>query len=179
MTATGWVVANSDSDDRLFLKDCGVIQTEKLSTKEKVSATVDGIRRAASINKELVRICENHKVTLVCVEAMSWPRNAASAIKMSMAWGALAPVVVDLPLIEVGPQQIKKVLTGVRSATKKEVEEAVKERLKHSHQSIPLLESKVKKASLREHCWDALGSILASQETERWKLIRAGYFRSS
>jgi Holliday junction resolvasome RuvABC endonuclease subunit len=176
MTNTGWVVAVCDSDNRLFLKACGVIQTEKLATKEKVSNTVDTLRRAAHIHDELETVCSKHNPVLICAESMSWPRNAGSAIKMSAAWGAISPLLMKHPLIEVGPQAIKKVLTGSRSATKEEVEQAAKQRLAHSHQSIPLLESSVKKA-LREHCWDALGSVLASQETERWKLIQAGYFR--
>lgn len=177
MTNTGWVTAVSDNDGRLFIKDCGVIQTEKLETGEDVSNTIDSMRRAAKVHSVLSKVCADHLPIIVCVEAMSWPRNAASAIKMSMAWGAIAPIIVDRPLIEVGPQEIKKVLTGSRSATKKEVEEAVKARLTHSSTSIPLLEKKIPKKALREHCWDALGSILASQKTERWKLIQAGYYR--
>jgi len=178
MVNTGWVTAVSDSDGRLFIKDCGVIQTEKLETGEDVSNTVDSMRRAAKVHDVLEKVCLSQKPTIVCVEAMSWPRNAASAIKMAMAWGAIAPLIIGRPLIEVGPQEIKKVLTGSRSATKKEVEEAVKKRLTHSSTSVPLLEQKIPKKVLREHCWDALGAILASQKTESWKLIQAGYYRA-
>ena len=177
MVNTGWVTAVSDNDGRLFIKDCGVIQTEKLETGEDVSNTVDSMRRAAKVHAVLEKVCLDHKPTIVCVEAMSWPRNAASAIKMAMAWGAIAPLIIERPLIEVSPQEIKKVLTGSRSATKKEVEEAVKKKLTHSSASVPLLEKKIPKKALREHCWDALGSILASQKTESWKLIQAGYYR--
>lgn len=177
MTNTGWVIVRADSTDHLWLKDCGVIQTEKLSSTEKVSGTVDSIRRAAHIASELQKAIKGHEITLVCVESMSWPRNAASSIKMAMAWGAIAELLVSRPLIEVGPQEIKKVVAGSRSATKQEVEAAVRKNLSHSHLSASLLEKQIPRKALREHCWDALGSILTSQKTERWKLVRAGYWR--
>lgn len=177
LTHTGWVIANCDSDDRLFLKDCGVIESAPSPKKEKVSATIDGIRRCSEIHTALSAVFKEHKPLVVCMESMSWPRNAATATKMALAWGAIAPLLHDRPIIAVGPQQIKKLASGGRSASKEEVEAAVRKALKHSKKSIPLLESKLPKASSREHCWDALGSILACQQTERWRLVRAGHFQ--
>lgn len=178
MTNTGWVLVKCDSDDKLWVKDCGVIQTEKLSSGEKVSSTVDGVRRAHKVESELRDILskQTEPVVAICVEAMSWPRNAGSAIKMALVWGALSPLLVSKALIDVGPQELKKVLTGAKSATKEEVEDAVKQRLSHSHKAVSVVESKVGKTR-REHVWDALGAILSAQKRASWALLKAGYWK--
>lgn len=182
MTATGWAIVKlSENSNAFSLARCGVITTEKMSSGEKVSNTVDSLRRAALIQNELRDALEDFQereaanIDLVIVEAMSWPRNAAAAIKMAMAWGAISTVIMNLqrPLIEVGPQEIKKVTAGGRSATKKEVEEGVKKVI--TLQSAQLLEQLVPKRALREHCWDALGAVLAAQRTEKWLLLQSGF----
>ena len=182
MTATGWTIVEvDDATGVVDLRQCGVLVTEKLESGEKVSNTIDSMRRAAviglGINKALddfKAAYPNDKIGLIVVEAMSWPRNAASAIKMSMAWGALAPILLGLqvPVIEVGPQEIKKVVASSRSATKKEVEGGVRKRIPAA--SSEVLEHLIPKRALREHCWDALGAVLAAQKTEKWALLRAG-----
>lgn len=174
MTATGWAIA-ALKDGELRLLRCGVITTEKNKSKEKVSSTIDSIRRSHSIYVELGKVLSSElglQVDLVCMEAMSWPRNAASAIKMAMAWGAIAPLLAERPLIEVGPVAIKLVASGKKSASKEEVASGVRALMPKATQKV--LKEFVPKASLQEHCWDALGSILASTKTEKWKLLQAG-----
>ena len=182
MTATGWAIVKLAEDSNDFsLVRCGVITTEKMGSGEKVSNTVDSLRRAALIQNELVEALDDFReregatLDLVIAEAMSWPRNAAAAIKMAMAWGAISTVIMNLqrPLIEVGPQEIKKVTAGGRSATKKEVEDGVRKVI--TPQSSQLLERLVPKKALREHCWDALGAVLAAQRTEKWLLLQSGF----
>lgn len=176
MTSTGWVVVQQGEGPAnrgvLTLEDCGVIQTEKLETREVVSTTVDSMRRAVKINNTLRDAMGSQKFDIVVVEAMSWPRNAGTAIKMAMAWGAIAPLIRDYPLIEVGPQALKLAAAGSKSATKKEVEAGV--RLQIPATSSELLETLIPKQALREHCWDALGAVLAAQKTEKWALLQAG-----
>lgn len=174
MTATGWVIVERGEapGDVPTLLDCGVIQTEKMATKENVSTTADSMRRAVKINNTLRDAMGSQKFDLVVVEAMSWPRNAGAAIKMAMAWGAIAPLIRDYPLIEVGPQALKLSVAGSKSATKKEVELGVRKRIPAI--SSELLETLVPKRALREHCWDALGAVLAARQTEKWALLQTG-----
>ena len=171
MTATGWaiVVLNANS---LELLDCGVIQTEKLESGESVSNTIDSMRRATKIYTALSAAMRGRSFDVVVVEAMSWPRNAGASIKMAMAWGALAPLIAGYPIVEVGPQALKLAVAGTKSATKKEVEAGVRKQIPGTSSS--LLESLIPKRALREHCWDALGAVLAALRTEKWALIQAG-----
>jgi len=187
MTSTGWVLVEVLPNNALCLRECGVSMTEKNETGEVVSSTLDSLRRAAKLREDI----EGHffyeretssgtrveaAIDLVVVESMSWPRNAASAIKMAMAWGALCGL-AKLPLIEVGPQAIKLELGGKKSATKREVEEGVKKRI--SLLSAETLEASIHPKSLREHCWDALGAILTAQKTQKYQLVRAGHLAAS
>lgn len=176
MTATGWVLCSVNQANLVTLTDCSVLTTEKLESGEKVSLTMDSIRRAMKIHNALSEALYGTPggpvVDLVVVEGMSWPRNAGSSIKMAMAWGAIAPLIGGFPLIEVGPQELKVTVAGSRSATKKEVEAAVRKRIPPT--SSELLEALILKRALREHCWDALGAILASQATEKYRLLQTG-----
>lgn len=174
MTATGWVIVEHEEAPGSIptLLDCGVIQTEKMSTKENVSTTADSMRRAVKINNTLRDAMASQKFDLVVVEAMSWPRNAGAAIKMAMAWGAIAPLIRDYPLIEVGPQALKLAVAASKSATKKEVEAGVRKLIPAI--SSELLETLIPKRALREHCWDALGAVLAARKTEKWALLQTG-----
>ena len=117
----------------------------------------------------------DQEVDLVVVEAMSWPRNASSAIKMAMVWGTLAPMLVRYPLIEVGPQEIKIATAKSRSATKEQVEAGVKANaLLDPQMAIEILDSSISKRALKEHCWDAMGAVYAAMQTQKYGLIRAG-----
>lgn len=179
MTATGCVLVNMpDSIAPAFhLCEAEVAETKKGETFEKVSSTVDGLRRAKHIHETVKRFLDE-KPNLVVIEAMSWPRNAASAIKMALAWGSLAPLLTEYPLIEVGPQDIKIACALKRSATKEEVEAGVKARaLANPAASIEVLENAVPKRALREHCWDAMGAVYAATKTQKFSLLRVGMMR--
>lgn len=188
MTSTGWARVEILPNEALALRECGVCVTEKLASGEAVSNTLDSLRRARKLQQEIEsqffrqedlgdpEIKLTRSVDLVVVEGMSWPRNAASAIKMALAWGALCSL-VDLPFIEVAPQAIKLSMAGKKSATKAEVESGV--RLKISQLSAETLEASIHPKSLREHCWDALGAILTAQKTQKYQLLRAGFLAAS
>lgn len=170
---TGVVSVHIGADNSPLLNSCYVIETEKNETSEKVSSTVDNLRRAQKIHTALSETFEEAKPDLVVVEAMSWPRNSASALKMAMAWGAIAPLLYDIPVIEIPPQDIKKLATGGKSATKDAVTRGVLNLLPSSAWAKEVIELHVLKASLREHCYDALGAVLAAQRTEKYQLLRA------
>ena len=172
LTATGWAIAEL-KDSKLALLRCGVIVTKK--EKGKPSSTLDSIRRAYDIHVELGKVLSSElglRIDLVCLESMSWPRNASTAVKMAVAWGAIAPLLANYPLIPVGPVAIKLVASGKKSASKEEVASGVQALMPKSTSFV--LKEFVPKVSLREHCWDALGSILASMKTEKFRLLKAG-----
>ena len=172
MTATGWAIAELKGD-KLNLLRCGVIATKK--SKEKVATTLDSIRRARSIYVELGKVLSSElglRIDLICLEAMSWPRNASSSIKMAIAWGAIAPLLADRPLIPIGPMALKMAVSGKKTASKEEVASGVRSLMPLATSRV--LREFVQKASLQEHCWDALGAILASMKTEKFQLLKAG-----
>lgn len=178
MTATGCVlvdIPNEPAASKFRLIQAHVAATEKNSTSEKVSSTLDSVRRADSVHRAVQEFLRDQNVELVVVEAMSWPRNASSAIKMAMVWGTLAPLLIRYPLIEVGPQEIKIATAKSRSATKDQVEAGVMANaLLDPQMAIELLDCSVNKRALKEHCWDAMGAVYAAMQTQKYGLIRAG-----
>lgn len=171
--STGVVSASIGEDNSILLSSCFVIETEKNSTSEKVSNTVDNLRRAQKIYKEMQEFLSEAKPDIIVVESQSWPRNASSALKMALAWGAIAPLLEGIPLIEVGPQDIKLLAAGSRSASKQDVQRGVLNLVPSSQWVKQVVASQVPKASLQEHCYDALGAVLAAQRTEKYQLLRA------
>lgn len=175
--STGVVSASIGEDDSVTLSSCFVIETEKNSTSEKVSSTVDNLRRSQKIYAEMYEFLSEAKPDLVVVESQSWPRNASSALKMALAWGAIAPLLVDIPIIEVGPQDIKLCTAGVRSACKEDVRRGVLSSVPSAQWVQEVVAAQVPKASLQEHCYDALGAVLAARKTEKYQLLRAAQKR--
>lgn len=160
-TNIGWCVVESSLNAGVaVVKAAGVIQTKK--SKTEVSGTKDCVDRCYTIFREMALPMSLYTLDCVVVESMSWPRNASSATKMALAWGAVGSWIGALPVVTAAPQSIKLDLTGSRSADKAEVEAAVRSRL--SDLSISLLEASVPKASLREHCWDALGAFFSAKK---------------
>lgn len=187
MTNIGWVVAKTGGAHPVLM-NAGVIHTEKLESGEKMSGTIDGMERSKKIYRELEYVIRTSRPNIIVVESMSWPRNASSATKMALAWGACSGAIEAVefgdaekwrpPVIEVGPQAIKLAMANDRSATKLQVENGVKFLIsdpKHAEEIV----SRVKPASRREHCWDALGAVLTSLKTQKYQLLAAGHRSAS
>lgn len=175
--STGVVSVTIGDDNSALLSSCFVIETEKNSTSEKVSATVDNIRRAQKIYRELHEFLSEAKPDVIVVESQSWPRNSSSALKMALAWGAIAPLLEGIPLIEVSPQDIKMLATGSRSASKQDVQKGVLNLVPSSAWVKQVVASQIRTEGLQEHCYDALGAVLAAQRTEKYQLLRSALSR--
>jgi Holliday junction resolvasome RuvABC endonuclease subunit len=174
MTATGCVLVDYDLKTNKFdLLDAKVLTTKKNETSEKVSSTLDSVRRAAQVGAAVAEFVRDPQPTLITVEGMSWPRNASSAIKMALVWGAISEILVRYPLIEVGPQDIKIACSGIRSATKEEVASGVRQYARHPLACQEVLQSYVPKKALHEHCWDAMGAVIAASKTQKFGLLTA------
>jgi Holliday junction resolvasome RuvABC endonuclease subunit len=174
----GWCVAiyhpheTGPSLTGLSVTDMGCIETKK--DPRKVLVSVDNVRRAQAItwmlrdiiweasDEEPVRL-----VDAIAIEAMSFPRNASSAAKVSLAWGVISALSAlwEIPVIQASPQDIKEAVTDSRKASKALMETTLGERYP---EVLKLLEDTP--PSRREHPYDALGAIVASLGSEVMKM---------
>lgn len=185
-THVGWAVVRAGGKAPVLM-NAGVVNTKKRESGEKLSDTIDNLERSRKIYKEIEYVIRTSRPNLIVVESMSWPRNASSSLKMALGWGAVAGAIESVefgserrwrpPVIEVGPQAIKLKMAGDKSATKLQVENGVKFLLSDPKLAEEIV-SRVKPASHREHCWDALGAVLTSFGTQKFQLLSAG-FRSA
>lgn len=134
-----------------LVEELRVVRTEPSTRKRKVRAADDNVERLRVLLDAL--IVASQDVVAICSEAQSWPRNAASAIKVGMVWGLLVAV-ADLrhvPILQVSPQQLKRTVAGSRSASKEQVQTALERR----YPELPDW------PAYREHAADALGAVVA------------------
>jgi crossover junction endodeoxyribonuclease RuvC len=148
----------------------GVITTEKSNKKQNVLASSDNLRRA----RELARLLQPlvQEAGVICVEAMSFPRNASAAAKVAMSWGVLACLseLSDVPIVQVSPKELKQAVCGDATASKEKVAEALDRRFARSF-GAELVGRGVAK-SLHEHAYDALGTVVASLSSEVLRALR-------
>jgi Holliday junction resolvasome RuvABC endonuclease subunit len=131
----------------------GIISTEK--DKRKVLVSHDNVKRLRRLGGALRSIVDNSEgPPVLCVESMSFPRNASSAAKVAMAWGLI--VALDLPIVQRSPQEVKQAVEGNKAASKARVEMALTARFP----VVPALLSGVPK-SRWEHPVDALAVVVA------------------
>jgi Holliday junction resolvasome RuvABC endonuclease subunit len=147
----------------------GVIRTDKSNKKAKVLASHDNHRRIAEIFRQLFPLAQ--EVVMFTAESQSWPRNSASSAKVGMAWGVISSLaeLLEVPLLQMSPQAMKKSICGNKSASKKEIADALIARY-----GIVIADVLLKDVapSQREHAFDALGSVCATLEGEEVKLAR-------
>jgi len=152
-----------------LVAEVGLLRTEPSAKKRKVLVADDNFRRSQEIARDLRHLVRDHQIQLICAESMSFPRNASSAAKVALCWGVLASLShqLGLALLQASPQEVKKRVCGKRDASKEEVQEALTLRfpdLPEKLGSVP--------ASLREHPYDALASVLPCLDSETVKLAR-------
>lgn len=145
----------------------GVIRTQKSVKKRHVLACEDNFARAREIALRLRSLAVTHDVRAICAEAMSFPRQASVAAKMAMCWGILADLTADrnLPLVQPTPQHVKKALCGKASASKIEVEAAV--RARYCGLDLTGIPS-----GQQEHVFDSLAAVVASLDSEVLRALR-------
>jgi Holliday junction resolvasome RuvABC endonuclease subunit len=158
----GWAVADcSNGIIRPIL--CGVLTTEKSSKKQNVKATEDNIRRAQDLYSGLRNLIESEQVSLIATETMSWPRNAGVVAKMGIAWGVIASVAGQyaIPIIQASPMEIKRKVAGDGKASKERMIQAIQ--VAFPYLGLP------HQLGLQEHAADAVGAIIACQDSELMK----------
>jgi Holliday junction resolvasome RuvABC endonuclease subunit len=167
----GWCRA-SYTKDAFAILEMGCIQTKK--DQRKVLQSVDNVKRAQAITRELRSLMWQYAedewvrtTDAIALEAMSFPRNASSASKMSMTWGAISALSAlwEIPMVQASPQDIKEAVVGSRKASKAEMEATLSGRypvVLKCLEEVPM--------SRREHPYDALGAIVASLGSEVVKM---------
>ncbi|MCC6811727.1 MAG: crossover junction endodeoxyribonuclease RuvC [Deltaproteobacteria bacterium] len=159
--AIGWAVVETDPDAGDRLVAAGVVRTKKAKPKQSVSASIDNFRRAQEIGRALGALALDHRVDVVCAEAMSFPRSSSVAAKMAMCWGVLAQLcqVLRVRVVQASPQEIKRALTGRTNATKDDVGAAVSLRFPDCVGIVGPLPR-----GLDEHAYDAVGAAVACMQ---------------
>lgn len=167
----GWAVVRVGDDPEILAG--GVIVTEKSSALQSMLSSEDAVMRMQTQFRELKRQVllpvGFYNAGALAVESISYPRNAGSAAKIGMSWGVITSFafVEGLPILQASPQHVKKVIAGIRSASKEEVAEAVSKR---APGGAPIA-AKLNKGN-REHFWDAAAVALVVADYEVVKLLR-------
>jgi len=146
-----------DSDNKPMM---GVLETEKSDKKRAVKATDDNLRRTREMVRMLLPILAGQQIRAICAESMSFPRNSSASNKVGICWGIIGTLaeMMNLPIVQSSPQDIKKHVCGRRDASKEEIQEVMAKRFSLDLDSF--LKSK------REHCFDALGAVEAAMDSE-------------
>lgn len=161
----GWAVAHFHGDS-IVANLCGVITTEKSTKKQNVKATEDNIKRAQLLYTKLLGLIAANDIGIIATETMSWPRNAGIVAKMGIAWGTIACAAsqFNLPIVQASPMEIKRQVTGDGKASKERMIATIVER--YPYLSMP------HQTGLQEHAADAVGAIIACQDSELMKWVR-------
>ena len=148
------------------------VRTKASAKKARMHSADDTVRRIRELYDSMRRECIVPDI--VAVEQFSDPRKGSSA-KIGMAYGLVIAYAreIDAPLVLVSPQEAKREVTGKPSASKSEVEAAVKLRYddEKSRLTIEEFEWKVP-ASAREHGFDALAVATAALRSDVAVAIR-------
>jgi Holliday junction resolvasome RuvABC endonuclease subunit len=148
----------------------GLIETEPSKKKRNIRVGDDNVRRTQEIDSALEQLLNKHSPAAVCAEEFIYHRNIKSTAKVGLAWGTLISQVrrAAVPLLTIGPQDLKVAVAGDKKATKEDVETALLARYGTSISSfldeVPL--------GSREHPFDALGAIVASLEDNIIRMTR-------
>ena len=166
--------------DQVILRKAAVIRTEKSDKKVKVLATEDNLRRSCEIYRTLKTFASvgNRYAQVICTESMSWPRSAGAAAKVALAWGTVAALAVelDVPVVQVSPMELKNRITGVKTATKRQVEGILRARFGADVAATGIdrhYRDGGVASTLQEHIWDAAGAVIASLDGEVLRMARS------
>lgn len=169
------LVSYSGSKTDLRVLEMGVLATSKSAHKVRLSE--DNVRRSRLLTRKLdekiVGLYEDvdrfQFPSCICSEAMSYPPSATRAHQLGISWGIVSALAETrgLPIVQVSPQDLKHICTGSRTASKGEL----RARLSMDYpSSMEAFEKAEVTASKAEHCWDALGAVVACLDTE---IVRA------
>jgi len=148
-----------------------VISTERSDRKRKIRSVDDSTARLQSLSRELETLLDDYRPALLACEAPSYPRDAGTAAKIGMSWGAVVALAEarGIPVLVFTPQECKKALCGRISATKDEVQR----KLEELYPGIGALWPRGARGgtALIEHAADAAAAIHAALKTNEVRLL--------
>lgn len=164
----GWaIVALGEQPKDDVVLDIGCFITTKSNKKRRVLASDDTFSRARALSEFMAARFAD--VRVVAAEAMSYPRQSASAAKLSMSWGALAYHAARhrLAVVQASPQEIKKAICGRKDASKEDVQNALLPtagRILWSAEARQAIARLPK--SVLEHPYDALAAVVTAANSD-------------
>jgi len=146
-----------------YVSDVRVIRTKKSGKKKNIRAMDDDFNRSVFIAGQMQSIIEHWRPVAIVAEEFSLVRNASSSAKVGRFWGILAALSLlhKLPVVQVMAVDVKELLCGNRSVSKKDVQGVLLER--YSGFGV-FMESTPK--SLWEHGFDAVGVVVAGLDSD-------------
>lgn len=104
-----------------------LLTTEKSDKKRSVSASSDTMSRARDYVRQVKRFVGDRRISVIAHESLSLPRNSRAAALIGISLGVIACIteLLDAPLIEATPQEVKLKVAGKKTASKDEVIAAV------------------------------------------------------
>lgn len=113
LAATGWGIIRRDGEVSHYLAS-GVIHTSPAS---------EHVARLAHIYGRLTEVARQWQPQIACVERVFANLNGKTSMALGEARGAAVAALIacDLPVMEISALQIKKAITGMGRADKKQV----------------------------------------------------------
>lgn len=150
---------------------CGVIRTRKGYRKGETLASSDLHRRGRELAGILALIMRREAIVAICAESLSFVRSAKTMQQVGRAWGLIDAfaTATDLPLVECSPVELKVAVCNDPTASKADVEKALRKRYPHAPWAEMLTDVT---GAQREHAFDALGAVVACSASNVCRMAR-------
>ena len=157
---TGFALAeyNIGTGD-LQVRQVDIGKTEKGSDGKQVRKSSDDLRRARVHVLKLRQMISEHKPHLIAAEVPMGAQDARAAFSNGICCGFLASL--DLPLIEVSPNEVKLAAVSDRNATKSKMIEWAVGRWPNAGWKTRKLKGEIVLLNENEHMADACGTVCA------------------
>lgn len=138
-----------------------VIVTEKEDAE--IYKSSSNFIRGMRLYDELDFVFSETNPTVLCMESMSYTRNAVSNAQISSFLGVLSTFAFDnnMLVLEASPQHLKKLVCGSSSASKEEIKEAIEKRF--GTKLAELL--KENKAKQKVHAFDSASAVYLIEDS--------------
>ncbi|WP_374335331.1 hypothetical protein [Methyloversatilis sp.] len=167
MSNWGIAVAMVDIDTlEVEIENLVLIETEP-ETKKGVRKDSDDLRRAHEVRDGMLLACIGAAFAISEVPFMTPQGYASANFNSGLVTGVLASCPV--PLIQVFPQEVKKLITGSRHAAKEEIIEWAAEKYPDAPWKKVKRGGKMVLTKANEHLADAVAAIHAGLESDQFK----------
>ena len=121
-TGWGWAIIRND-----VVINIGCIKTAPENKKKRIRKSDDTIRRIQEINTILLRVIRKYHVNYILSEAPHGSQSAVAAVMIGVVTGVAQTIsdALEIPIEWYSEEDSKKCVLGKRSATKKEMIEAI------------------------------------------------------